>query len=268
MRRRPSRKSLLFAVVILIAMALIAIEVFYLSPAVRRWAIEIEKRVGADEALAARLNDEDLDVRGDAGDALVRRGDAAVPTLIKQLDKSEPTARTSAAAILGRIGPPAHSAVPTLKRLMLEDPEITVREQMARSLGQVAFDQPAIIDELIGLLDTGDETTRVMAAEALGAAGEPAARAVPALMRALVHEEAKVRAEAAEALGAMGPAVRPAIPLLFAALDDSDHDVQHSALETLGRLSIDLAKTDPDLAIQINATVNRFQAGQTTPAKR
>jgi HEAT repeat protein len=268
MPRRPSRKTLVFAVVILAATAFICIEVFFLSPAVRRWAVGVEESLGMDEALAARLNDVDVDVRGDAGDALVRRGEAAVPALVRLLEDSDPTVRTNAAATLGRIGLPARAALPALKRLMREETVTTAREQMARTLGQVASDQPETIDELIGYLETGDESTRVLAAEALGAAGQPAARAVPALMRALVDPSAQLRAEAAEALGSMGPAVRPAIPALLAALNDPDHEVQHSVAEALSRLGVDLAKTDANLAAQIQETLNQFHASQTIPAKR
>lgn len=268
MSRRLSRKTLLFAIVILVAIAFIGVEVFFLSPAVRRCAIGIEESFGMDEALTARLNDVDVDVRGDAGDALVRRGAAAVPALIRLLEDPDPTRRASAAATLGRIGPPAWQAGPALKRLMREESITNVREQMARSLGQVARDQPETIDELIGYLETGDESTRVLAAEALGAAGEPAAKAVPALMWALVDPSTQLRAEAAEALGSLGPAVRPAIPTLIAALNDPEDEVRHSVQESLGRLSFELAKTDAQLANQINDALNQFHASRTTPAKR
>ena len=172
MPRRLSRKTLLFAIVILVATVFVCIEVFYLSPAVRRGAIALDESFGLDDQLAARLTDVDVDVRGDASDALVRRGDKAVPALIRRLDDPDPIGRAYAAAALGRIGPPARAAVPALKRLM-RDESITqvVREQMARALGQIASDQPETIDELLGNLETGDESTRILAAEALGGRG-------------------------------------------------------------------------------------------------
>jgi HEAT repeat protein len=266
MRLSPRRKRLIFAAVILIALALFAVEAFVFSPAVRSGAIDVLEWAGADASIAALLDDDDMDVRQAAIDALVRRGELAVPALVARVDRPEAPGRSGAAYVLGRMGSPAaRPALPVLRRWMCEDPNDANRENFAQAFGRIVRDDPAAIADLIGLLETGDEHGRVAAAEALGFAEEGAAGAAPALARALRKDPAsEVRQEAAEAIGRIGPAGRTVVADLITALDDPEPAVRSEVNETL-HIMLAKAQDDPALAARIQAAVEqarlRWSAG-------
>ena len=134
-------------------------------------------------------------VRDRAIDALVRRGDAAVPILAdaRRL-ASDVETRSAAVFALHRVGTPAaRDAV----RAALADRDLDVRVAAARSVG-LARD----------------------------------AAALPALLRAVVNDQPAVRRQAATAIGQIGDAV--AVPaLLKAAQDLPDRFVEHAVIHAL-----------------------------------
>jgi HEAT repeat protein len=259
MRVRITKRGLLFAVVSGLGLLIIIAMLYVLSPSIRIAAVSGAERIGADGFLVGRLSDIDQDVRAAAAEALMRRGEKAVPSLVRGLDDSDPLVRALSAFTLARLGPHGQGAVPVLKRLMREDPDPAVRERTAKAFGQIAGSDQDTITELIGLLGSGDELTRIAAAEALGAAGEPAARAVPNLILALRDRAGKVRAEAAEALRAMGVAAKPAIPALIDALVDSDPAVRGEATQALVQLTGRSGIEDAGLKDRIRAALDRVQ---------
>jgi len=263
MKLTSRRKRLVFPAVILIALALFAVEAFVFSPAVRTGAIGILEWVGADDTIATLLEDDDMDVREAAVDALVRRGESAVPVLVARVDRPEAPGRTGAAYVLGRMGSPAAlPALPVLRRWMCEDPNDANRDNFAKAFGRIARDDSAAIADLTRLLATGDEHGRVAAAEALGSAEEGAAGAVRDLARALKDPSPEVRQEAAEAIGRIGPAGRTVVADLIAALDDPEPAVRNEAGEALFNLSAK-AQDDPELAARIQAAVDRARLRRT-----
>jgi HEAT repeat protein len=131
--------------------------------------------------------------------AVARFGPHAAPAVRPLLDhfaNPDPAIRWQAARAVGKIGPPAVSAVPELARLLRSDPDPLVREH---------------------------------AAEALGDIGPPAADGIPALAKALRDPVARVRRDAVRALGQMGPAARGVLTEVRAAADDPDPDVKAAA---------------------------------------
>lgn len=140
----------------------------------------------------------------DAGRAAARalskyKGDAspAIGELVKMLGNKELDTETrwNAARTLGKIGPPAKLAIPTLVD-HLHDEAWTIREH---------------------------------AAEALGDIGPDAKDAVSALMEVLDDPETKVRRDAARSLGQIGPDALPAVPALKKLLDDPEKIVKEAA---------------------------------------
>ena len=96
--------------------------------------------------------------------------------------------------------PSATRAVEPLIAL-LNDPEWTVRKDVANALGLIG--EARAVDPLLARL-ANDEASwvRVLAAMSLGRIGD--ARAVPALVRAMRDDDALVHSSAAGALGDLG----------------------------------------------------------------
>ena len=256
MRTRVTKRRLLFAAIIALAVLFVGLEVFLLSPGVRRLFVGGAERAGADDFLVGRLSDRDTDVRGAASEALVRRGEKSVPALVCELDDPDPQARSLAAHVLGRIGPAAHDARTALLRVATADPADFVREQAARTLGEIGRDDPAATDDLVRMLEAGDAAERVAAARAVAFVGDGAARAVPGLTRALGDPDAKLREEAAEALGGIGAPSKPAVPALLDLLRDPDPKVRSEADEALRKISFKLDGSDP-LVARITAALEQ-----------
>ena len=264
MRIQLAKRHLLFAAIITLAVLFVGVEVYVLSPAVRRFVVGGAERAGADDFLVGRLSDRDTDVRGAASEALVRRGAKAVPALVRGLDDSDPQARSLAANVLGRIGPAARDARPALLRVATADPADFVREQAARTLGEIGRDDPAAADDLVRMLEAGDAAERVAAARAVAFVGDGAARAVPGLTRALGDPDAKLREEAAEALGGIGAPAKPAVPALLDLLRDPDPKVRNEADEALRKISYTLDGSDP-LVARITAALEQPRPPGTPP---
>jgi HEAT repeat protein len=100
------------------------------------------------------------------------------------------------AEVLGRIGPGAAAAVPTLAEA-LREPEEPISRTAAGALEQIG---PAAVPALVGALQDRDVSVRVGAARALGAIDRGAPAAVAVLTVGWRDPEARVRVRAAEAL--------------------------------------------------------------------
>ncbi|HVX14777.1 MAG TPA: HEAT repeat domain-containing protein [Pirellulales bacterium] len=144
---------------------------------------------------------------------------------------TDPLYGSFAIAALGRFGPSANQAVPTLSAIMLRHPVTSWRIIAADALWQIAK-SPACIDVLIHILDDPDKIVRSEAAAALGRIGSPAKKATPRLLRAL-GDQAAVRITAVEALGQIRAEPRAAVPALAKALRDPWPLVRTNAAKAL-----------------------------------
>ena len=91
-----------------------------------------------------------------AATALVRFGTEAVPGLMGALEDDDANVRRMAVKILGRIGPAARSAEPSLRPL-LRDVDKRVRQAAAESLKQIDPTKPAKPDTEPGVGGVGPE---------------------------------------------------------------------------------------------------------------
>ena len=162
---------------------------------------------GAYEAvprLRAILNDEDVDLRRAAANALFsitsRADTRTVEVLLEALKNDESVEQTEAAEALG------------------------------------ALRIKAAIPVLIEHLSSDDEDRREMAAESLGAMGVVARSAVDALVRALGDNEEDVSEAAVVALGKIGPAAAAALPALKKLAADKDSPHEESAQDAVVRI--------------------------------
>jgi HEAT repeat protein len=228
-----------------------------------------------------------LDKTGPARDLLASFGPLAVPLLTKALGDNEAARREAAADILGRIGPPARPAVPSLLAA-LKDKTSSVSLISALALAQIdptragpavplladALDTPAAahalayigadaraaVPDLIAVLKPPKDTTgetRVRAAQlALARIGKPA---VPALIEALKDKKKDAAPLAAETLGWILPPPKEAIPALRQALaDDRAHGGVYA--RALGRLGPLAREALPDVAKLLDDAEQRGEA--------
>ena len=171
------------------------------------------------ELLRKLLANPSRDIRTDALHFLGGLGRAAVPAIpdlatTLQDPGGKGNVAQEAARTLGRIGPPAHSAIPALVKLM-ETPDAAVPgQQAAIALAKIDPGGDTVLPELIRALER-EGSVGVGAAIALESMGSRAAPAVPALIRILMGSDSRtLRTYVAKALGAIGPEACDAIPAL------------------------------------------------------
>jgi HEAT repeat protein len=177
-------------------------------------AIMLLQRLGpkAKEAVPALVaivkDDQREEVRHAIIDALEAIGTASkdsLPALISMLTDDNLDIRRAATFALGKIGPPAKSALPAIRT------NFDTREEL----------RPVSIWAMVRISPDDDKV---------------AAKAVPLLIAALRREEGFVRFEAAETLGLIGPRARAAVPALEAAKEDPDDFVRQAVVEALTKI--------------------------------
>lgn len=197
-------------------------------------------------------------------DAFAGLGQRILPRLIEAL--KDPQVRGRAAAIIGRIGPPAKEAVPALIAT-LEDKNSQTRAEVLFALAAIGPDAKAAVPAIVQSIQDQDINVRYGACYALGKIGPAAVTAkpeltenltqadqflamtsawalaqidpqcsvtapksVPVLVKALAEPEPMVRIHAAESLGRLGPLAKQAVPALKqTALEDENADVRAAA---------------------------------------
>ena len=125
------------------------------------------------EPLIPLLRDKVKAVRVEAAQALASIGGAAVGPLLKTLKHDEWLVRLHVVEALGKIKSP--ESVEPLLWVLFNDPDMAVREDAARSLGEIG--DPRAVEFLISAMR--DVKVRAAAVEAVGKIGDP--RAIPAL---------------------------------------------------------------------------------------
>ena len=180
-------------------------------------------------ALAKRLKEGDTESRRDAASDLGKMGPKAkdaVPTLSAALKDANPGVVKLAAFALGKIGA---DGVPPLI-LGLQDEDELLRGYC--SVGLVEAGKPAVA-ALVKLLRSRNKTTVSTACAVLGKIGKPA---VPDLAKALKDEDSQVRGFALLALGQMGTAAKEAASEIRELLEDSHPGIRKAAAGILKKL--------------------------------
>jgi HEAT repeat protein len=167
-------------------------------------------------------------------ESLVHVGGPAVPALLRILDGQDWAMRVCAAGALGRIGPAAGDAVPSLVRAIERvdrkldaDPLVT---QAIGALGRIGPKANAARLALSELLTTDNGCYYFDAVLALRRIGAPPVRK---LVEDFLRE---ADPGIADALARLGPEARDAIPALRAALTDRRLQVRLSAAATLAHI--------------------------------
>jgi HEAT repeat protein len=176
--------------------------------------------------LAELLADPQPQVRVNAAESLDFMSDpqakAAVPALTSTLDKAvtekateetEINFRLYVARALGKIGPEARPAVPSLTTLVASKDQY-LRAASAEALGQIGPEAKTAVPVLTTALDDAESMVRLQSALALWRI-ERSEKSVPVLLGLFKDDKsAYVRVEAAGALGKIGESAKAAIPTL------------------------------------------------------
>ena len=158
------------------------------------------------------------------------------PHLIPLLSDADPEIRTGAAELLEKIGSPARSALPALRKAEL-DPDGAVRVEAASAYGKIANDPAGAAHLLARAVASSDPNTPYRAARKLHELGPAARVAVPDLIAVLKgNKSATSRGAAAEALGEIKPATKATLASLHAAEQDKDASVRSIAKNAIRAL--------------------------------
>ena len=186
------------------------------------------------DALVARLEDENAEVRRAAAHSLGRLEDPrAVPGLIAALKDADPNVRVSVAEALAELEDVR--AIPPLTAL-LSDPSTDVKQTALDALSHFESNLPATA--IIRLLADPDAEVRHKAAHLTGKLRDRSATG--ALARLVGDPSSEVRQAAIQAIGELGdPAAAVA---LMPALTDADADVREQALNSIEELKAPLSE--------------------------
>lgn len=207
---------------------------------VRMYAAKGLGRIGdmrAMEPLFSLLQDKVKAVREESAVALGALGEPAVRALIEMLADSEWLTRLRAVEALGRAK--SALALDPLLKLLTDDPDSAVRQDAARSLGEIGDGRA--FEPLLQAMD--DSRLRAAAVEALGKVGD--GRAVEPL-RSLVEEAAQSHHEW-EVHGCQNERYEQELPAVEAAV---------KALGTIGDKT-----AIPTLVTALKSTTVRVEAG-------
>ncbi len=202
--------------------------------------------------LASRLLDEDEDKRYETARAMARMGRGVIERTLPWTEDSRPLMREMACFILGQVGyydpeRPSHfihyeEGVPTLIRLLEEDPDETVRESAASALGQIAA--PAAIPALVRSASHSSPEVRFAVTHALGSFYEstweqtdPSCKAevTATLLRLMDDTDEDVRDWATFGIHQGDHDTPETRARLWKALEDPNADVRGEAAEGLAK---------------------------------
>ena len=194
-------------------------------------------------ALAAALDTKDARLRARIASVLAAQGAPAAAALARNFEKGNKALALESAALLGRLGPAAEKAVPTLARAAAgRDEEV----RTAASSALTAIGSPAGL-WLAGALRSASPSSRAGASRVLSEMVPPPAEAAEALAAALEDPDEKVRGNAARALAAYPPETlalsrESFISALFRAARSPDESASVWASITLVRMGAPAGK--------------------------
>ena len=202
------------------------------NPTIQGIAVGLLARRG-DEAIPLLVKALDYECCDPASYELLKRGKTAVPYLLQTFANNDDHLRYfhSSKEIIVEMG---DVAVPYLIAA-LADPKPEVRARVAFTLGLMGNKATPAVSRLIELLSGQERDVCHYATFALGRIGPPAAAAAPYLIRQATADNANLRKDAVWALGGIGPEAVLALPCLIKALEDSDDSVRVSAAWALGQ---------------------------------
>lgn len=167
---------------------------------------------------------------------LIDLGEAAVPTLTRELRSDDPFRREVAASTLAMLGPAAAGAQAEL-RAALEDESLHVRANVATALCSFPDQADVVIPALTRLVVSDDEMVRQMSAVNLSNFGEEAAPHVTQLAELLRSAPPDVLVSVVELLGRIGPEAGSAAPQLQQIVFEQDGEAKHAATAALERIN-------------------------------
>ncbi len=208
----------------------------------RELAVESIASVGKDAAIAAPvlmrfLGDSREPMRRKTATALGRIGPAAqlaIPSLVESLAFDEsPAVRDAAETALAEIGTPA---IPALAHL-LEDQEAELRRRAAGSLGQMKTQAKPAVPQLEKCLEDSDAQVRYTAAKSVWQITGRAEASLPVFVETLKSSDRGLRMQAFRTLTTeLGPQAAPARQGLSELLKHPDPQVRQAAEKALDRL--------------------------------
>jgi HEAT repeat protein len=177
-------------------------------------------------------------------------GEPVVPELTDAVKGTDITAATRAAFALGRIGPKAKAAVPTLSNTLKITPRenTLLRFRIAEALGLIGPDAKSAASSLIDALRSDDYRVRMGAEKALEAIG-PDAAMVPELIGVMKEENANGRIDASKVLAKVG---KPAVPALMELLSSTDADLLVPTIYALDEIGPDAKAAVTKLGFLLN----------------
>lgn len=186
-------------------------------------------------ALTQRLSDPDPNVRWRSARALGKLGPAAkpaAPTLVKRLDDSEPVVQIHATIALARIGDQSDATVAGLAKCARSSDPRVVRTAIL-ALAKLRLEPEQLAAAMSELLASENQSMLVYVVDAIVEAGE---RATPLLQAALKESEDSAY-WASVAVAEIGPAAAGTVPELTAVLEKTeDPDTRAKALLALAKI--------------------------------
>lgn len=207
--------------------------------------------------VTACLQDDSESVRVLAAAVLGRLGPPAVSSLVQALAKTQPApVRSIAACSLATLGADAAPAIPELCRCLTAEEE-SVRDVAAVALGKIGA--PAV-PALQRMLQFSNPLVVDAARSALNAIGPPDTSILPELERDMAHPNPATRKSALKKTAQLRQSAHPSIPRILALTRDPDPAVRAEACLTYARIQappqqIFHALADPDPAVRLNALI-------------
>ncbi len=197
-----------------------------------------EDASAAGPEMMALLQDSDPLIPSLAAAAVPKIGvpaDEAIPELTKLIDGPAAVAAIRAISVYKGEG---SSLVPKFEEILTDASLSTeVRWNAARTIGKIGPNAIDAVPTLIKMLDDPEVTIREHSAEAIGDIGPTAAFAIPDLLPLLKDENTRIRRDTVRSFGFMGPAAKETLPEVIKLLDDPEFIVKEAAKTAI--LSID-----------------------------
>ncbi|RCJ26637.1 histidine kinase [Nostoc sp. ATCC 43529] len=185
--------------------------------------------------------------------------EATIPCLLKLIDNSDFSVRSSAVDVLSKLG--SEAAIPGLLKL-IENQDLSVSSSAADALGKIGSE--IAIPGLIKLIKNSEFYLSYIAGDTLGKIGSKTA--IPGLIKLIKYPDSSVRSSTADTLGKIGS--ETAIPGLIKLIEDPDSSVRSSAADALGRIGSEAAIPgliklieDPDSSVRSRAADALGQIG-------